>query len=354
MLSRRVPVSWARGGGVRRWQLQALQVAQRGITYERWREEARLFLAKQKVLLRGAMVRRRAGPQIPYVADLSNKSWTLSNLFGHASFVCLALSYVSSDALLLRTFAVGGVSCNIVFQYYRAQPLWLPLKWNALFLTINGLMIAVLLGEAADEQRMSVEEKVIYDTVFKSRGMSPTAFLRLMKVAERQEVEKGKLIISSSKETSHLYLLQLGKMSVKDKSGKVVDLLHPWQFAGALSYLQYEALGSSRRRASREARKAYMEQSPDAPQPMSLSLGSSSWGEATVASSGSSGIENANGQAVVQGLANVVAEEPCVLLAFPFDAIAELIDGHQGTNISQALDRCLSADISKKMINRYG
>ena len=57
MLSRRAPVSWARGGGARRWQLQALQVAQRGITYERWRdEEARLFLAKQKVLLRGAMV----------------------------------------------------------------------------------------------------------------------------------------------------------------------------------------------------------------------------------------------------------------------------------------------------------
>ena len=56
MMSRRAPVSWARGVGARRWQLQALQVAQRGLTYERWHEEARLFLAKQKVLLRGAMV----------------------------------------------------------------------------------------------------------------------------------------------------------------------------------------------------------------------------------------------------------------------------------------------------------
>ena len=98
-------------------------------------------------------------------------SYTWSNLAGHSSFLLLALSYLEKDFLQLRIFAASGMSLSIIFQYYREKPLWIPIRWNFLFILINSSMIALLLKETADaNSNMSRDEKELYHTFFESRG----------------------------------------------------------------------------------------------------------------------------------------------------------------------------------------
>ena len=108
-----------------------------------------------------------------------NFSYTFSNLAGHGSFLLLALSYLEKDFLHLRLFAASGMSLSIIFQYYREKPLWIPIRWNILFLLINTSMVAALLMERAEADHMSPDEKVLYTTFFERRGkkMNPTQTL---------------------------------------------------------------------------------------------------------------------------------------------------------------------------------
>jgi hypothetical protein len=104
-------------------------------------------------------------------AESHKISYTWSNLAGHSSFLLLALSYLEKDFLQLRIFAASGMSLSIIFQYYREKPLWIPIRWNFLFILINASMIALLLKETADaDSNMSRDEKELYHTFFESRG----------------------------------------------------------------------------------------------------------------------------------------------------------------------------------------
>ena len=94
---------------------------------------------------------------------------SISEMAGHGSFFFLALSYLENDFLNLRLYALSGkipsaifiqtlchnckfvprtftgISLSIIFQYYRERPLWIPIKWNALFLLINTVMAMFIL-----------------------------------------------------------------------------------------------------------------------------------------------------------------------------------------------------------------
>jgi hypothetical protein len=52
-----------------------------------------------------------------------------SNWCGHGSFLMLALAYMESDILLLRAFSASGILLSILFQFYRPQPLWIPIRY---------------------------------------------------------------------------------------------------------------------------------------------------------------------------------------------------------------------------------
>jgi hypothetical protein len=43
--------------------------------------------------------------------------------------VPLGCAYLTRDLVSLRFYAMGGLSAAVVFQFFRPQPLWLPIKW---------------------------------------------------------------------------------------------------------------------------------------------------------------------------------------------------------------------------------
>ena len=106
--------------------------------------------------------------------------YTLSNLAGHGSFLLLAVSYLEKDFLHLRLFAATGMSLSIIFQYYREKPLWIPIRWNLLFIMINATMTALLLKEQSDADHMSKDERELFSTFFQRRGMLSLRFRRVI------------------------------------------------------------------------------------------------------------------------------------------------------------------------------
>ena len=96
--------------------------------------------------------------------------WTLSNLCGHGAFIFLALGYLESDFLNLRLYAFSGISLSLIFQYYREKPLWIPIRWNSLFLAINTVMIAGLLKEKSDAMNITDDQRKVYLALFERRG----------------------------------------------------------------------------------------------------------------------------------------------------------------------------------------
>lgn len=64
-------------------------------------------------------------------------------------------------------FFCTGVSASIAFQYYRPQPLWIPISWNAVFLAINVGMVGLILKEESDAKQQDRDTAAIYDMVSK-------------------------------------------------------------------------------------------------------------------------------------------------------------------------------------------
>ena len=68
---------------------------------------------------------------------------SLAEIFGHSSFMLLATSFAFGDILWLRSLALASGSCMAVFNYWHpnGRVLWLPFRWNLIFIIVNSMWI---------------------------------------------------------------------------------------------------------------------------------------------------------------------------------------------------------------------
>ena len=79
----------------------------------------------------------------PLLPRSPTNTFSLAEALGHTSFVLVALSYSIDDVLWLRLTAVVGSTAMLGFTYFHphGKVLWLPFRWNALFIVINTAQI---------------------------------------------------------------------------------------------------------------------------------------------------------------------------------------------------------------------
>ena len=88
----------------------------------------------------------------------------------------------------------------MVFQYYRAVPLWIPLKWNALLLIINGTMATALYLERRRADEMGPDLERLYEQGwFRKRGFSRVEFCRLLSQSRPRQLREGDVIAREGK-----------------------------------------------------------------------------------------------------------------------------------------------------------
>ncbi len=203
----------------------------------------------------------------------------------HVANVLYLCSYLVRDILWLRVLSVAaGLSLMPYYCRCGDHPLWAPITWNALFAFVNLVQIAILVAERWP-RRLPAPERQLYEQVFSE--MSVGEFLKLAKKAAWRDVAAGERVVAQGSVVPELMVLAAGAMAVRTGDRMIADL-EPGQFIGEMSFL-------SGNRAA----------------------------------------------------ADVVATEPCRVLAWPQPALAKLLDKSSG--LSFKLRAVLGRDVVAKL-----
>lgn len=171
---------------------------------------------------------------------------TLSVLAAHSAFVLVGLGYLTSDILILRLWACGGISLSMLAQYYRPKPLKIPLAWNSLFLGINIVWATLLYQERQEAKYLGEELETVYRSgEFEKRRVSRVDFKRLFVDLARREVkQRGEALKEEGEVTQQLCYILDGS-GVISRNGSYLGSLEPNDFTGEIDFIQYVTLTES-------------------------------------------------------------------------------------------------------------
>ncbi|GMH98324.1 hypothetical protein TrVE_jg12910 [Triparma verrucosa] len=142
---------------------------------------------------------------------------------------------------------MGGISLSIVFQYFRTLPLWIPIRWNSLFLAINGFMVAFLVKERTEANRMAPWQRQLYETEFAHMGFTEVEFCRLLETSKKLKKAKGAMVCIEGVPQDKMYFVLSGEIEVKSKGDaaasehltRTIATITDNSFIGEMTYLTH-------------------------------------------------------------------------------------------------------------------
>ena len=158
----------------------------------------------------------------------------VATLAGHLAFGLIAFSFLVKDILYLRVLSILASLFSVLYNFYiPAEPMWLAINWNIIFVLVNIYHIAVIIYEKRPV-KMSSKEKELYETMF--RGLSPVEFLKITKIAQWKKFKSPLPIIQQGKPVNDLILIYNGVVDILVNDNKVAEL-KDGQFVGEMSFL---------------------------------------------------------------------------------------------------------------------
>ncbi len=234
-------------------------------------------LRKQLLLLRGEMIKKRTLnlPELVWRMLIPKQQFqqmvkatvngtgngfqiSISELTGHAAFLFSAAAFLEKDILFLRIYAVCSIALSILFQFYREIPLWIPIRWNFLFIAINTLMVGLLLKDAHEAKYLPAEQMKVYDQFFSAAdgsGMTIVDFMHLMKVAVRHEMpNKGHSVLEQDSLSTRVWLVVDGACQVSRDEEPITEC-GPGFFLGEMGFVKWRDIKHElrQREADKEA-----------------------------------------------------------------------------------------------------
>jgi len=149
---------------------------------------------------------------IPRWITPKQKAFNFSECFGHVSFFLVAVSYAVDDFLVLRIIAVAGSSAMLVFTYFHphGRALWLPFKWNALFIGINAYRIGKTLYYKHKGLNLGEEMTKIKREYFDVMDIQDYA--QLVDIAIEETFEKGDIVCHQGQRNPFVRLVIEGEL----------------------------------------------------------------------------------------------------------------------------------------------
>jgi hypothetical protein len=149
----------------------------------------------RETFLRDFLLKPRTLP-IPRWISPRHYTATVSEVFGHSSFILVAISYAVDDFLHLRIIAVSGSAAMLLFSYFHphGRVLWLPFKWNLAFILINSYRIGKVFLDRYLAEQMSPQMIQIRNDHFYI--LDPPDFARLVRCANLEVFKAGDVLVS--------------------------------------------------------------------------------------------------------------------------------------------------------------
>jgi len=156
-------------------------------------------------------------------------TYKVSEVFGHCSFVLVAISYAVDDFLQLRILAIAGSSAMLVFTYFHphGRILWLPFQWNIIFVLLNTWRVAKVYIDWILSEQLSNGLSKLYDHHF--YVMEKADFARLVRLGTKEKFQKGDTIVHQDHDNRYVRLVVSGDLIV-DRDGQTTYLVHEGQF----------------------------------------------------------------------------------------------------------------------------
>jgi len=157
-----------------------------------------------------------------------------TDLIGHLAFGLIAFSFLVKDILWLRLVSILARAFGMAYNYFiPANPMWIAIGWNGIFIGLNLYHIAVLVYEKRPI-KMAPKDKELYQTLFKD--MTPVEYLKISKIASWKKFTAGDVIIRQEHMVTDLILIYNGTVDVMVSDKKVAEL-RDGQFVGEMSFL---------------------------------------------------------------------------------------------------------------------
>ena len=144
---------------------------------------------------------------------------TPTEMCGNISSILVLCAYSMSDILELRVTAISATLLGLCFQYFRIQPLWIPIRWNLVLLCINTYMVTTLYLERQRANSMPQDMEHIYiNGKFQQRGFNKVEFMRLYELAKIVQYPINHVIIQQGNVKNTLHFILDGTVSVSTTS----------------------------------------------------------------------------------------------------------------------------------------
>tara|TARA_R100001377_G_C3158239_1_gene98797 strand:+ start:65 stop:712 length:648 start_codon:yes stop_codon:yes gene_type:complete len=155
-------------------------------------------------------------------------------LAGHLAFGLIAFSFLVKDILWLRIVSILASSFSVFYNWFiPADPMWLAINWNFVFISLNLYHIAIIIYEKRPVH-MNPKNTELYETMFNK--LSPVEYLKITKIAEWKVFKAGEVMIEQHGPVTNLILVYNGTVNVIVGDDKVAEL-KDGQFVGEMSFL---------------------------------------------------------------------------------------------------------------------
>jgi CRP-like cAMP-binding protein len=115
-----------------------------------------------------------------------------------------------SDVVELRSLALTGNLCFILYVAQQSPILWASISWSSLFASVNTYKILQIMFERTAEVHMSEEQQKIFVNHFMSHGVTPKQYERILHKARKLKMKKGEILVRSGEKLEHIYLVTEG------------------------------------------------------------------------------------------------------------------------------------------------
>ena len=159
----------------------------------------------------------------------------------HIANVLYLFSYSMRDILWLRILTVAAACFLLPYFYYRPDPLYPPIFWNLVFMSLNIYWICKLLLERRPV-KLSDDEQQLCQIAF--RTLTPREMKKILKLSSWENADLGECFVSKEEPLERLILIYSGRADV-ELDGKKVGELNAGQFIGEMSYFTEEVAAAN-------------------------------------------------------------------------------------------------------------
>ena len=155
------------------------------------------------------------------------------NLIDDLANLIFVGAYWVKDILWLRLLAIVGSLVVIPYYLLQTEPLWTPMMWSCVFISIN---VTRAWGIVKERRPVTFtgDEQLLYDKTF--RALSPQQFKRLLAIGEWQELDRGYVLHSTGDPSGSLEAVVRGELEAR-RDGRVLGHARPGDLAGLASVL---------------------------------------------------------------------------------------------------------------------